>query len=171
MNASVMTGPTQYLTCKLGEEVFAVDIAKVREVLDFTTVTRVPRMPGFMSGVINLRGAVVPIVDLRLKLGMPKAEKNVNTCVIIAEVTVDHETTVLGAITDSVQEVIELDAAQIEAAPRIGTRLRTEHIAGMGKHNNGFVIVLDLDRIFSSGELAQVCGGNSTFGASACGNN
>ena len=116
-----------------------------------------PNLPAaFMSGVINLRGSVVPVVDLHLKLGMSKSEKNVNTCVIIAEVTIDKETTVLGAITDSVQEVIELDGEQIEAAPRIGTRLRTEYIAGMGKHNNGFVIVLDMDKIFSSDELAQV---------------
>jgi len=171
MNASVMTDTTQYLTCKLGEESFAIDISKVREVLDFTTVTHVPRMPEFMSGVINLRGAVVPVVDLRLKLGMPKTALTVNTCVIITEVTVDHETTVLGAITDSVQEVIELDGEQVEAAPRIGTRLKADFIAGMGKHNNGFVIVLDLDKVFSADELAQVCNENSSFGKSVCGNN
>ena len=170
MNAPMITDATQYLTCKLGEEVFAIDITKVREVLDFTIVTRVPRMPEFMSGEINLRGAAVPVVDLRLKLGMPKTAQTVNTCVIIAEVTVDHEKTVLGAITDSVEEVIELDGDQIEAAPRIGTSIRTEHIAGMGKHNNAFVIVLDLDKIFSIDELTLVRNENSVSDRAAYSN-
>src|SRR5512136_522297 len=101
---------TQYLTFKLDEEVFALDIGKVREVLDFTTVTKVPRTPEFMRGVINLRGSVVPVVDLRLKFGMAVTEKTVNTCVIITEINVDEETTLVGALADSVQEVIDLGA-------------------------------------------------------------
>jgi purine-binding chemotaxis protein CheW len=156
MNSSLSTRTSQYLTCKLGNEVFAVDISKVREVLDSTTVTRVPRMPEFMRGVINLRGAVVPVVDLCLKLGMPTSEQTVNTCVIIVEVAVDQETAVLGAIADSVQEVIELTGEQIEAAPRIGTRLGADFITGMGKHNNRFVIILDMDKVFAVNELVQV---------------
>ncbi len=107
---------TQYLTFKLGEEVYAVDISKVREVLDFTTVTKVPRTPDFMRGVINLRGSVVPVVDLRLKFGMQGTENTVNTCIIIMEVRVDSETTILGALADSVQEVIDLDTEHIEPA-------------------------------------------------------
>jgi purine-binding chemotaxis protein CheW len=145
---------TQYLTFKLGEEMFAVDIAKVREVLDFTTVTRVPRTPEFMRGVINLRGGVVPVVDLRLKFGMSRTENTVNTCIIIVEVMVDGDTTVLGALADSVQEVIDLGPENIEPAPRIGTKLRTEFITGMGKQNDRFVIILDIDRVFSAGDLA-----------------
>jgi len=92
MSTAEMTETTQYLTYKLGEEVFALDISKVREVLDFTTATKVPRTPEFMRGVINLRGSVVPVVDLRLKFGMTKTENTVNTCIIIVEVTVDEET-------------------------------------------------------------------------------
>ncbi len=156
MSAAVITGTTQYLTYKLGEEVFALDIGKVREVLDFTTVTKVPRTPEFMRGVINLRGSGVPVVDLRLKFGMTKTEKTVNTCVIIVEVSVDGETTVLGCLADSVQEVLDLDAGQIEPAPRIGTKLRTEFIKGMGKRNEQFIIILDVDHIFSADELALV---------------
>ena len=127
---------TQYLSFKLGEGVFALDIGKVREVLDFTTVTKVPRTPAFMCGVINLRGSVVPVVDLRLKFGMSRTEKTVNTCVIIVEVTLDGETTVLGALADSVQEVLDLGPDHIEPAPKIGTRLNTEFIKGMGKRDN-----------------------------------
>ncbi len=153
--AGVMT-TTQYLTFKLEDEIFALDISKVREVLDFTTVTKVPKTPEFMRGVINLRGSVVPVVDLRLKFGMSKTEKTVNTCIIITEVTVDNETTVLGALADSVQEVMDLEPGQIEAAPKIGTRLNTEFIRGMGKRDNAFVIILDIDKVFSTDELALV---------------
>ena len=108
MDAADTLETTQYLTFKLDDEVFALDITKVREVLDFTTITKVPRTPEFMRGVINLRGSVVPVVDLRLKFAMTKTEQTVNTCIIITEVTLDGETTVLGALADSVQEVMDL---------------------------------------------------------------
>jgi purine-binding chemotaxis protein CheW len=153
MGAATATETTQYLTYKLGDEVFALDISKVREVLDFTTVTKVPRTPEFMRGVINLRGSVVPVVDLRLKFGMSRTEKTVNTCVIIVEVTVDGETTVLGALADSVQEVMDLGPNHIEPAPRIGTKLNTEFIRGMGKQDERFIIILDIDKVFSVDEL------------------
>jgi purine-binding chemotaxis protein CheW len=145
----------QYLTFRLGDEVFALDIARVREVLDFTTVTRVPRMPEFLRGVINLRGSVVPVADLRLKLGMTRTERSANTCVIIAEISVDGETTLLGALADSVQEVLAMDANEILPAPRIGTRLNTECIQGMGNRNDRAIIVLEIDKVFSAGELAS----------------
>jgi purine-binding chemotaxis protein CheW len=156
MSEAGITETTQYLTFKLDDEVFALDITKVREVLDFTTVTKVPRTPEFMRGVINLRGSVVPVVDLRLKFGMTKTEKTVNTCVIIVEVAVDNETTVLGALADSVQEVMDLEPDHIEPAPKIGTRLNTEFIKGMGKRDSNFIIILDVDKIFSTDELALV---------------
>jgi len=145
---------TQYLTFKLGEEMFALDIAKVREVLDFTTVTKVPRTPDFMRGVINLRGSVIPVVDLRIRFGMAGSKTTVNSCIIISEVTVDGDTTVLGALADSVQEVLDLERGNIAPAPRIGTKLRTDFIKGIGKQNDRFVILLDIDRVFSSDELA-----------------
>jgi purine-binding chemotaxis protein CheW len=147
---------TQYLTFNLGGEVFALDIEKVREVLDFTAVTRVPRMPAFMRGVINLRGSVIPVVDLRIKFGMAVSTTTVNTCIIITEVMVDGDRTVLGALADSVQEVLDLDRAKIAPAPRIGTKLNTEFIRGMGKQNERFIIILDIDKVFSVDELARV---------------
>jgi purine-binding chemotaxis protein CheW len=154
--AATITETTQFLTFKLGDEVFALDISKVREVLDFTTVTKVPRTPEFMRGVINLRGSVVPVVDLRLKFGMTRTESSVNTCIIITEVTVDNDRTVLGALADSVQEVLDLEPGSIAPAPKIGTRLRTEFIHGMGRRDGRFMIILDIDRIFSFDELALV---------------
>ena len=154
--AATITETTQFLTYKLGDETFALDITKVREVLDFTTVTKVPRTPEFMRGVINLRGSVVPVVDLRLKFGMTKTENGVNTCIIITEVTVDGDTTILGCLADSVQEVLDLDEEHIAPPPRIGTKLRTEFIKGMGKQDDRFIIILDIDKVFSSDELSLV---------------
>jgi purine-binding chemotaxis protein CheW len=159
MSVAGIMETTQYLTFKLEDEVFALDISKVREVLDFTTITKVPRTPQFMRGVINLRGSVVPVVDLRLKFGMSKTEKTVNTCIIITEVTMDEETTVLGALADSVQEVMDLDPDRIEPTPKIGTKLRTDFIKGMGKQNDRFILLLDIDKVFSTNELLLVQAG------------
>jgi len=156
MSVTGITETTQYLTFKLEDEVFALDISKVREVLDYTDITKVPKTPDFMKGVINLRGSVVPVVDMRLKFGMPGIEKTMNTCIIIAEVTLEGETAVLGALADSVQEVLDLEPGEIEPAPRIGTRLRTEFLRGMGKRDNHFVMILDIDQVFSADELALV---------------
>jgi purine-binding chemotaxis protein CheW len=156
MSVPGITVTTQYLTFKLGDEIFALDVAKVREILDFTTVTKVPQTPDFMRGVINLRGSVVPVVDMRLKFGMSSTEKTVNTCIVVVEVSLDEENIILGALADSVQEVIDLEPDQIEPAPRIGTGLRTEFIRGMGKSDSRFIMILDIDRVFSAGELSTV---------------
>lgn len=153
MNNAGQDSMRQYLTFLLNQEVFALEIDKVREVMDFTDVTKVPQTPEYMRGVINLRGNVVPVVDLRLKFDMGETEKSVNTCVIIAEVAVDGETVILGAMADSVQEVLDLEDAQIEPAPRIGTRLNVEFIKGMGKHGDSFIIILDIDKCFSLHEV------------------
>jgi len=156
MSTAEIIESTQHLTFKLDDEVFALDISQVREVLEYTNVTKVPQTPDFMQGVINLRGGVVPVVDLRLKFGMPKAERTVNTCIIIVEVSLDGESTVLGALADSVQEVLELGPDQIEPAPKIGTKLNTDFIEGMGKRDDEFIIILDIDKVFSTDELAVV---------------
>jgi purine-binding chemotaxis protein CheW len=156
MSVSDITETRQYLTFKLGNEVFATEVGKVREVLDFTTITEIPRTPDFMSGVINLRGSVVPVVDLRLCLEMSKTEKTRNTCIVVVEVLMDNESTVIGALADSVEEVIDLEPDQIQPAPRIGTHIRTDFIKGMGKRDNQFVMILDIDRVFSAEDLAVV---------------
>jgi purine-binding chemotaxis protein CheW len=152
---------TQYLTFTLADEVFSVDVARVREILEITNITKVPQVPDFMRGVINLRGCVVPVIDLRLKFGMEETAQTVNTCIIVVEVVMDGENIVLGALADSVQEVIEMEPSQIEAAPHIGTHLNTEFIKGMGKHDDRFVMILDIDKVFSSTELAAVSGQES----------
>ena len=150
---AVITDTLTYLTFNLDGEDFAVEVANVREVLDYTSVTRVPRTPGFMRGVINLRGSVVPVVDMRLKFGMPRGEDTVDTCIVVMEVDLDGEATVIGALADSVQEVFDMDPDLIEPPPRIGTVLNTEFIRGMGKYDEKFVIILDINRVFSTEEL------------------
>jgi purine-binding chemotaxis protein CheW len=108
-----------------------------------------------MKGVINLRGSVVPVLDMRLKFGMSQTEKTINTCIIVVEVTIEGETAIIGALVDSVQEVFELEPDQIELAPRIGVQLKTEFIKGMGKRDDQFIIILDIDKVFSSDELSM----------------
>lgn len=153
MTTAAESETTQYLSFTLGDETFSVDVAKVREILEFKTVTKVPRTPEFMCGVINLRGSVVPVIDMRLKFGITATETTVNTCIIVLEVSVDGETTVVGALADSVKEVLEMESDQIEPAPKIGTRLNTEFIKGMGKQNEEFIIILDIDKIFGTEEM------------------
>ena len=156
MSVNGITETRQYLTFKLGNEVFATDVAKVREVLDLTTITAIPRTPPFMRGVINLRGSVVPVVDLRLCFDMSKTESTRNTCIVVVEVLLDNEATVIGALADSVEEVIDLEPEQIQPPPRIGTQIRTDFIKGMGKRDTQFIMILDIDKVFSAEELASV---------------
>ncbi|HEY3346999.1 MAG TPA: chemotaxis protein CheW [Nitrospirota bacterium] len=147
-------GTTQYLTFYLGEEEFALDIAKVREVLDYTNITKVPKMPDFLRGVINLRGNVVPVIDLRMKLGMPATSKTISTCIVIVEVKMGDEVIHLGTLTDSVQEVLDMDLKQIEPPPKIGSHVNSEFIHGMGKLDDRFLIILDIDKVITSDDIS-----------------
>jgi purine-binding chemotaxis protein CheW len=161
MSVTSITDIRQYLTFQLSDEIFALDVSHVREILEFTTVTKVPKTPEYMRGVINLRGSVVPVLDMRLKFGMSMTEKTVNTCIIVVEVSFEGETSIIGALVDSVEEVFELEPGQIEPAPKIGVQLKTEFIKGMGKRDDRFIIILDIDKVFSSEELS-VAGGMGT---------
>lgn len=158
MSVAGITETVQYLSFKLAEEVFALDVAKVREILELTSITKVPKTPEFMRGVINLRGGVVPVIDLKLNFGMTCTEQTINTCIIVVEVILDGDVIVLGILADSVQEVVEMEPDYIEPAPHIGTRLNTEFIKGMGKVNNDFIMILDIDKVFSTNNLLAVQG-------------
>ncbi len=142
----------QYLSFTLREEAFSVEISKVREVLDVTTLTKIPRMPDYLAGVINLRSNVVPVVDLGVVLGMPAIEKTVNTCIMIVDINVAGEAAPvqMGVLTDSVQAVLDLSEEDIESVPKMGTNLNTDFIKGMGRMNEKFLILLDIDRVLSS---------------------
>ncbi len=158
MSVAGITETVQYLTFKMAEEIFAFDVAKVREILELIPITKVPQTPEFMRGVINLRGSVVPVIDLRLNFGMQCTEDTVNTCIIVVEVNLNGEPIVLGVLADSVQEVVEMEPDLIEPPPRLGTRLKTEFIKGMGKVEDNFVMILDIDKVFSADELIDLQG-------------
>jgi purine-binding chemotaxis protein CheW len=158
MESQVADAVAQFLTFKLDQELFAMEVSKVREVLEFNKITRVPRTPSYMRGVINLRGKVVPVVDLRLKLGLEPTQVTVDTCVVISEIAVDGESTVLGALVDSVQEVINLEAGHVAPPPRLGKQVDSTAIRAMGKRDDQFIMILDLDRIFSLQELREYAG-------------
>jgi purine-binding chemotaxis protein CheW len=146
----------QFLSFRLGEEVFAIDVTKTHEVLDYPAVTRVPQTPPFMLGVVNLRGSVVPVIDLRLKFGMPGAQQTRDTCIIVTEVEIEGEKAVIGIRVDAVLEVMELEEDGIAPPPRIGTKLKTEYIQGMANREGSFLILLNIERVFSSDEIALV---------------
>jgi purine-binding chemotaxis protein CheW len=158
MSVAEITDSTQFLTFTLAEDVFAIDVTMAREILDVCDVTRVPQTPEYMMGVINLRGSVVPVIDMRLKFGMDHVEQTRESCIVVVEVDVDGESVVVGALADSVREVLDLEPSQIEPPPRIGTRLNTEFIKGMGNLDDRFVIILDINKVFSAEELALVQG-------------
>lgn len=153
---STITQTAQYITFKLGDESFAINVSQVREVLDLSLITKVPTAPDYMRGVVNVRGSATPVVDLRLKFGLPKAADTVNTRILVMELELDGEATVLGGIADSVHEVIELDPAQITPPPTIAMRWRSEFIHGMGKRGDEFIIILDIAAVFTASELVLV---------------
>ena len=156
MSDEMRSTTDQYLTFTLEDEQYAVEVYDVKEVLEYTTVTKVPRTQEFMRGVINLRGSVVPVIDLRLKFGMGETEKTIDTSIIVMEVDIHDEQVTLGTLADSVQEVINLDKEQIEPPPQIGTKIDTDFIKGIGKQDDNFIIILDINRIFSGEELNVV---------------
>lgn len=153
--------PAQYITFKLGDELFAINVGQVREVLDLSLITKVPTAPDYMRGVVNVRGKAIPVVDLRLKFGLPKAPDTVQTRIVVMELELDGEPVVLGGLADSVHEVIELEPSQINEPPRIGMRWKTELIQGMGKRGNEFIILLDIKQVFSSDASALVDSANA----------
>lgn len=155
-NSDAQAVVAQYLTFKLDGEAFATNIAKVREVLEYDEVTRVPGTLEYMQGVINVRGSVVPVVDLRMQFNLGISDPTVDTCIIISEVEIDDIVTVIGVFADSVQQVIELGPEQMEPAPTIGTRVNTQYIQAMGKLEDGFIIVLDMDKVFSMDQINEL---------------
>ncbi len=151
-----ITETAQYMTFRLGGELFAIGVGQVREVLEMARITRVPTAPEYMRGMVNVRGKAIPAVDLRLRFGLPPAADTLVTRIIVMELELDGETTIIGGVADSVHEVIELEPGQIEPPPRIAMRWRTEFIRGMGRRGDDFIIILDIDSVFSSEELALV---------------
>ena len=148
--------PTQYLTFMLAGETFAIGILAIKEIIEYQGLTTVPMMPDCVRGVINLRGAVVPVVDLLRRFGRTPSAVTKRTCIVIVEVCCEDESQVIGVIVDAVNEVLDIDAAEIEPAPAFGARMRSDFIRGMGKVRGKFVILLDVDRMLSPADLGML---------------
>lgn len=144
---------TTYLTYKLGKEHFAVDVSKVLTILEMKPITKVPNSPAFLRGVINLRGNVLPIIDMRTKFGMESTEFTQNTCIIVIDTSIEDEMLQLGILVDAVDQVLEIKDSEIEPCPTIGTKYKTDFISGMYHLNDGFILLLNIDLIFSLQEL------------------
>jgi purine-binding chemotaxis protein CheW len=143
---------TQYLSFFLGGESYAIGILRVREILEYQPPTRVPQTPASIRGVINLRGKVIPIVDLALKFGLPPTQATKWTCIIVVETKIAGETAVMGVLADSVNEVTDLPPAEIEVAPSFGTRIKVDYLKGMGRAGQRFILLLDIDRVLAAEE-------------------
>src|SRR6056297_2060997 len=145
-----------YLTFKLGEEQYGIHVSQVLNILKMIKVTEVPKSPNYMKGVINLRGSVLPVIDIRIKFGMPKKGYTNSTCIIVMDLDMDGETTYLGTIVDEVLSVHEIEEKQIEPPPSIGHKYKSEFIFGMAKVEENFIMLLDMQKVLSVDELHEV---------------
>ena len=155
----ILDDGVQYLTCGVGDETFALNVAQVREVLDLCPFSRVPNMPAYVRGMIDVRGQTVPVIDLRVKFGMSPAEATDTTRIMVLEVVSGSRPLVIGALTDRVIEVTALDSGEVGPPPEIGTRWRSEIIRGIGRRNGKFVIVLNLNKVFAVDDVVSADGG------------
>jgi purine-binding chemotaxis protein CheW len=145
-----------YLTFKLGDELFAINVSKVLEILEMKPITKVPKSPDFMKGVINLRGNILPVVDTRNKFSMPPVEFTIDTCIIVLSIDNGKDSLLAGAIVDSVQKVIDIPAESIQVSPSMGSLYREDFITGIGKLDDQFIMVLNIDKVFSTDDLYAI---------------
>lgn len=156
MTVEIITQSSHYLTFKIDEEYFTVNVHNVREILEYTKITKMPDAPHFMRGIINVRGSVIPVIDLRLKFGMEETEAKSSTRIIVMEIEREGRTLVIGSLADSVKEVIEITPDQIEPPPEMGTRWKKDYILGVGKYQDEFIMLLDIKKLFSTEELTRI---------------
>ncbi len=157
MNTNEVKSQTNsYLTFKLGDEIFAANVSNILNILEMTKVTKVPKAPSYMKGVINLRGSVLPLIDTRIKFGMPETEFTTNTCILVLELILDNDSVRVGALVDAVQEVLEIDEKDLQPPPSIGSKYKSEFIDGMAKVNDEFVMILNVEQIFSTDDIINL---------------
>ena len=145
-----------YLTFKLGEEEFGAHVSQVLNILEMTKITAVPKTPDYMKGVINLRGSVLPVIDTRIKFGLPETDYTSNTCIVVMDLELNDDTVHIGAIVDEVLSVIEIEEEQIEPPPGIGNKYKSEFIYGMAKVEENFVMLLDMQKVLSFEEMSDI---------------
>ena len=164
-NATSATEPTQYLTFQLSKEVFALQVLSVKEIIEYGNLTAIPMMPPFIRGVINLRGCVVPVIDLAARFGHAQCQVGKRSCIVIVEVGENDFRHDIGIMVDAVSEVIEIPRSEIEPAPSFGARIRADFIDGMGKVAGKFVILLNIARVLSTDEIELLAGIAAESGA------
>ncbi|WP_437899341.1 chemotaxis protein CheW [Sorangium sp. So ce124] len=167
MSAAPEPRSSQYISFFVGGDELAVDILRAREIVEITAITRVPRMPQAVLGVLNLRGRVIPVIDLAVRLGLPASVSTRQSCILIVETEFDGELTRMGLFIDAVGDVVDLDAAAIEPPPPFGTRARLDHLLGLGKVGDRLLLLLDIDRILSPEELFAAASLDAEGGARA----
>ena len=145
-----------YLSFQLSDEIFAVNVSKVINILELSRITKIPKAPVFMKGVINLRGSVLPVIDLRIKFGFPEIEATVDTSVIVVSIDTNDEAVLIGVLVDAVKEVLELKTGEIAASPSIGSKYNSGFIEGMWRTGDQFMMILDIDKIFSVDDILDV---------------
>jgi purine-binding chemotaxis protein CheW len=156
MSTKVTTDVQSYLSFKIGGETFAANVANVLNILEMAPITRVPKSPGYMKGVINLRGIVLPVIDSRIKFGVEETEFTNNTCIIVLELHVGNEPVMIGAIVDAVKEVLEIETGSILPPPSLGTNYKSDYLKGMTQSENGFIMILDAEKVFASDEIVDI---------------
>ena len=156
MNRDGEQNVQQYLTFMIGGEEYAVSLLKVKEIIEYDVVTEIPKTPEWIRGVINLRGNVVPVIDLAVKFRLPASIAGKLTCIVITEVKCDGEATVMGIMVDSVQQVIDLNPRDIEVAPSFGTRVKIDYLLGMARSGRKFCLLLDTEKVLSTDELLEL---------------
>lgn len=156
MKQEEISSLNSYLSFSLDRECFGVNVSKVIEILEVPHITKIPKAPSFMRGVINLRGTVLPVVDIRLKFGLTPKADTINTCIIVFNISMGQETVMVGALVDAVQEVFEMKEADMQPAPSMGGRYKSEFIRGMAQRDEAFIMMLQVDNIFATEEIINL---------------
>ena len=149
-------GVQTYLSFKLSEEVFAINVSKVLNILEMSRITKIPKSPDYMKGVINLRGTVLPVIDLRIKFGLPEKEATVDTSIIVININLNDEAILIGVLVDAVKEVLELKNEDIAPSPTIGTKYNSGFIEGMWRMGEKFIMILDIDKVFATDDIIEL---------------
>lgn len=156
MSKESLAEMNSYLSFRLGEEIFAIHVAKVHKILELSSITEVPKAPDYMKGVINLRGSVLPVIDSRVKFGMSPVEKTKNTSILVIEVEISGETVMVGMLVDAVHAVLKIDKEDLLPPPKIGNRYKSDFISNMAKVKDKFFIVLNMDEVFSTDDHVNI---------------
>lgn len=156
MENTVTAEIDSFLSFKLGDEIFAVNVSKVLEILEIKQITKVPKSPPYMRGVINLRGSVLPVVDTRIKFGLPATEDTIDTCIVVLDIVMEKESITIGALVDGVSEVLDIREEETEPAPSIGIKYKSDFINGMWKNDEAFIMLLNIDKVFSADDIVLV---------------